>query len=84
MQLGITVVPVVGILSDKSAFDPVLNAGEVEAIFDAPLEMFLKVLLSYPFNLVVHREEAVIGYTSWKSNFQSSLMSSLHKQCLLT
>lgn len=46
MQLGITVVPVVGILSDKSAFDPVLNAGEVEAIFDAPLEMFLKVLLS--------------------------------------
>lgn len=45
-KLGITVVPVVGILSDKSAFDPVLNAGEVEAIFDAPLEMFLKVLLS--------------------------------------
>lgn len=41
-KLGITVVPVVGILSDKSAFDPVLNAGEVEAIFDAPLEMFLK------------------------------------------
>ncbi|XP_058095693.1 nudix hydrolase 15, mitochondrial-like [Magnolia sinica] len=36
------VIPVVGILSDKKAFKPVLNANEVEAIFDAPLEMFLK------------------------------------------
>ncbi|XP_010924428.1 nudix hydrolase 15, mitochondrial-like [Elaeis guineensis] len=36
------VVPVVGILSDNQAFKPVANADEVEAIFDAPLEMFLK------------------------------------------
>ncbi|CAD5174069.1 nudix hydrolase 15, mitochondrial [Musa acuminata AAA Group] len=36
------VVPVVGILSDKQAFKPKLNANEVETIFDAPLEMFLK------------------------------------------
>lgn len=39
---GITVVPVIGILSNKRAFHPVLNAAEVEAIFDVPLEMFLK------------------------------------------
>ncbi|KAK7400651.1 hypothetical protein VNO78_11890 [Psophocarpus tetragonolobus] len=36
------VVPVVGILHDKKAFKPVLNPAEVEAVFDAPLEMFLK------------------------------------------
>ncbi|XP_077249588.1 nudix hydrolase 22, chloroplastic-like [Tasmannia lanceolata] len=36
------VVPVIGILSDKQAFKPTVNASEVEAIFDAPLEMFLK------------------------------------------
>ncbi|KAI9121651.1 hypothetical protein K1719_008684 [Acacia pycnantha] len=36
------VVPVVGILHDKRAFKPVLNTGEVESVFDAPLEMFLK------------------------------------------
>ncbi|KAI4306409.1 hypothetical protein L6164_029688 [Bauhinia variegata] len=36
------VVPVIGILHDKKAFKPVLNPAEVEAVFDAPLEMFLK------------------------------------------
>ncbi|XP_008798246.1 nudix hydrolase 15, mitochondrial-like [Phoenix dactylifera] len=36
------VVPVIGLLSDNQAFKPVANADEVEAIFDAPLEMFLK------------------------------------------
>ncbi|KAL0924581.1 hypothetical protein M5K25_005423 [Dendrobium thyrsiflorum] len=36
------VVPVIGVLSDKKAFAPILNTAEVEAIFDAPLEMFLK------------------------------------------
>ncbi|KAK7252105.1 hypothetical protein RIF29_35829 [Crotalaria pallida] len=36
------VVPVIGLLHDKNAFKPVLNPAEVEAVFDAPLEMFLK------------------------------------------
>ncbi|XP_022723853.1 nudix hydrolase 11-like [Durio zibethinus] len=36
------VVPVVGILSDAKAFSPSPCADEVEAIFDSPLEMFLK------------------------------------------
>ncbi|WJX50366.1 Nudix hydrolase 15, mitochondrial [Trifolium repens] len=36
------VVPVIGILHDKKAFKPVLNPAEVESVFDAPLEMFLK------------------------------------------
>lgn len=41
----------IGILRDKTKFNPIPNPGEVEAVFDAPLEMFLKVplvfLLSY-------------------------------------
>ncbi|KAI3466718.1 hypothetical protein Pfo_023381 [Paulownia fortunei] len=39
---NITVFPVIGIIWDKRAFNPVPNAAEVESIFDAPLEMFLK------------------------------------------
>jgi coenzyme A diphosphatase NUDT7 len=39
---GLVVVAVIGILTNKKAFNPTPNAGEVEAIFDAPLEMFLK------------------------------------------
>lgn len=38
---GLNVTPVIGILSDKASFKPVLNKAEVEDIFDAPLEMFL-------------------------------------------
>ncbi|KAF4388864.1 hypothetical protein F8388_019043 [Cannabis sativa] len=41
-EIGLPVVPVIGVLSDKKAFIPAPNAAEVEAIFDAPLEMFLK------------------------------------------
>ncbi|KAK6917654.1 NUDIX hydrolase domain [Dillenia turbinata] len=36
------VVPVIGILSDRKAFKPNPNTEEVEAVFDAPLEMFIK------------------------------------------
>nr|ACL52745.1 unknown [Zea mays] len=43
---GLTVVPVIGMVPDKALYKPVLNKAEVEDIFDAPLEMFLKVLLS--------------------------------------
>lgn len=39
---GIIVVPVIGILPDRDSFIPAPNAAEVDAIFDAPLEMFLK------------------------------------------
>lgn len=38
----LTVVPVIGLLSRVDDFKPVLNADEVDAIFDAPLEMFLE------------------------------------------
>ncbi|KAJ7968671.1 nudix hydrolase 15, mitochondrial-like [Quillaja saponaria] len=41
-KYGVMVIPVIGRLSDKKAFTPILNAAEVEAIFYAPLEMFLK------------------------------------------
>ncbi|KAL1560302.1 nudix hydrolase 15, mitochondrial-like [Salvia divinorum] len=38
----ITVFPVIAITWDISGFSPVLNASEVESVFDVPLEMFLK------------------------------------------
>jgi len=47
LQNGLNVVPVIGMVSDRALFKPVLNKAEVEDIFDAPLEMFLKVLLLY-------------------------------------
>lgn len=39
---GLNVVPVIGMVSDRALFKPVLNKAEVEDIFDAPLKMFLK------------------------------------------
>jgi 8-oxo-dGTP pyrophosphatase MutT (NUDIX family) len=36
------VIPVVGILWDRKAFNPTPNPAEVEAVLDAPFEMFLK------------------------------------------
>lgn len=45
MQHLLRVIPVVGILWDRKAFNPTPNPAEVEAVFDAPFEMFLKVPL---------------------------------------
>ncbi|XP_062095862.1 nudix hydrolase 15, mitochondrial-like isoform X1 [Humulus lupulus] len=38
----VLVVPVIGLLRDKRAFNPIPNTAEVEAVFDAPLDLFLK------------------------------------------
>lgn len=38
----LTVVPVVGLLARVEDFKPVINEDEVDALFDAPLEMFLE------------------------------------------
>lgn len=46
MQHLLRVIPVIGILRDKKAFKPVPNPAEVEEVFDAPLEMFIKVFLT--------------------------------------
>lgn len=46
MQHLLRVVPVIGILNDKEAFKPAPNPAEVESVFDAPLEMFIKVFFS--------------------------------------
>lgn len=43
IQHLLRVIPVIGILPDIKAFMPTLCVAEVEAVFDAPLEMFLKV-----------------------------------------
>jgi len=47
LQNGLNVVPVIGMVSDRALFKPVLNKAEVEDIFDAPLKMFLKVTLPF-------------------------------------
>ncbi|KAL4585675.1 hypothetical protein LXL04_010299 [Taraxacum kok-saghyz] len=41
-KFNVTVVPVIGILRDKQSFNPIPNPGEVESIFYAPLDLFLK------------------------------------------
>lgn len=43
LQHLLRVIPVIGILRDKKAFNPTPNPAEVESVFDAPLEMFIKV-----------------------------------------
>lgn len=47
VQHLLTVVPVVGLLAKVEEFKPLLNADEVDAIFDVPLEMFLQVVADY-------------------------------------
>ncbi|KAL9232145.1 hypothetical protein vseg_007284 [Gypsophila vaccaria] len=42
MKNGMVVVPVIVLLHNKAAFHPTPNPAEVESIFDAPLDMFLK------------------------------------------
>lgn len=46
------VIPVIGILSDKNAFQTNPNVAEVEAVFDAPLEMFPEVFSLLSFLLI--------------------------------
>lgn len=50
-------VPVIGILNEKKAFKPAPNPEEVEAVFDAPLEMFIKVFLFYGHFLMIRLYE---------------------------
>lgn len=53
MQHLLRVMPVIGILTDKKSFKPIPNPAEVEAVFDAPLEMFIKVLLHLTHRVTV-------------------------------
>lgn len=54
MQHLLRVTPVVGILWDKKAFNPMPSPAEVEALFDAPFEMFLKVPLVFFLLRLLH------------------------------
>ncbi|KAA3478968.1 nudix hydrolase 15, mitochondrial-like [Gossypium australe] len=42
LQHLLRVVPVIGILNNRKAFKPKPNPAEVDAVFDVPLEMFIK------------------------------------------
>ncbi|KAI7755903.1 hypothetical protein M8C21_013670 [Ambrosia artemisiifolia] len=65
---NVTVVPVLGILWNKQAFNPVLNAEEVEAIFYAPLEMFLKDENRRQEDREFQGEKYVLHYFDFKAN----------------
>lgn len=54
LQHLLRVIPVIGILKDRKAFNPIPNPAEVEAVFDAPLEMFLKVPLVFLSSYLSH------------------------------
>lgn len=53
LQHLLRVVPVIGILNERSAFNPWPNPAEVEAVFDAPLEMFIKVMVSFCWRIKI-------------------------------
>lgn len=55
LQRKVLVLPVIGIIWDKNGFNPVLNATEVESVFDVPLEMFLKVGFLLYLSLLLHK-----------------------------
>ncbi|OMO97613.1 hypothetical protein COLO4_14490 [Corchorus olitorius] len=60
-QNQLRVVPVIGLLSNIEDFRPVLNCDEVDAVFDVPLEMFLKE--------DNHRCEERVWNSNWKYVF---------------
>lgn len=63
MQHLLRVIPVIGILSNKKDFHPSPNADEVEDVFDAPLEMFLKVFSQLVVFLVHIKYSAIAAAT---------------------
>ncbi|MFS8023086.1 putative NAD(+) diphosphatase [Helianthus anomalus] len=65
---NVTVVPVLGILWNKQAFNPVLNADEVESIFYAPLEMFLKDENRRHEDREFQGDKYVLHYFDFKAN----------------
>lgn len=58
MQNQLRVVPVVGLLAKIEDFSPVLNCDEVDAVFDVPLEMFLKVSNFWSIKLKIYRKHS--------------------------
>lgn len=63
MQQLLRVIPVICILRDRKAFKPIPNPAEVEEVFDAPLEMFIKVVLSTlsTFSAFIHITIIIFG-----------------------
>lgn len=45
LQHLLRVVPVIGIMNERNAFSPRPNPAEVDEVFDAPLDMFIKVII---------------------------------------
>ncbi|XP_044474098.1 nudix hydrolase 15, mitochondrial-like isoform X2 [Mangifera indica] len=78
------VVPVIGLISRIEDFNPVLNSHEVDAIFDAPLEMFLKVILFIFHSIGQKIIELKRGNGLVGNIFSIVLISSLNKGLLFT
>ncbi|KAL8228103.1 hypothetical protein R6Q57_015687 [Mikania cordata] len=65
---NVSVVPVMGILWDKQAFNPVLNVQEVESIFYAPFAMFLKDKNRRQEEIVFQEEKFLFHYFDHETN----------------
>ncbi|KAL8268243.1 hypothetical protein R6Q59_002041 [Mikania micrantha] len=65
---NVSVVPVMGILWDKQAFNPVLNVQEVESIFYAPFDMFLKDKNRREEERVFQEEKCLFHYFDHETN----------------
>lgn len=48
------VTPGIDMLQEHHKFEPKPNAGEVDTIFDVPLEMFLRVIMHMTLVLIFH------------------------------
>lgn len=62
MQNQLRVVPVVGLIAKIEDYRPVLNFDEVDAIFDVPLEMFLKVKVHHCYQLIKLKIKDILDF----------------------
>ncbi|GMN43611.1 hypothetical protein TIFTF001_012814 [Ficus carica] len=80
----VQVVPVIGLLSNTKAFNPVPDTAEVEAIFDAPLEMFLKDENRRAEEAEWQGEEFICNFFDFKSYNKNYVIWALTAAILIT
>lgn len=80
----VLVVPVIGLLSNKKAFNPAPNTAEVEALFDAPLEMFLKDENRRAEEAEWQGEEFICNFFDFKADNKNYVIWALTAVILIT
>ncbi|KAI3732026.1 hypothetical protein L1987_63222 [Smallanthus sonchifolius] len=81
---NLTVVPVLGILWNKQAYSPVPNAEEVESIFYAPFEMFLKDENRRQQEIEFQGDKYLLHYFDFETNNKEYVIWSLTVGILIT